>query len=95
VPRVIRSPEALADAEAIWNHVAQDRIGAADQLLDRIALRCDLLAGHPEIGQARPELGPDLRSFTVGNYVLFYRPSAQGIELVRIIHAARDVDALF
>ncbi len=47
------------------------------------------------MGRSRPELGPDLRSFPVGNYMIFYQPLDEGIEIVRIISAARDVDALF
>jgi plasmid stabilization system protein ParE len=33
----------------------------------------------------------------VNRYVLFYRPltGAVGIELVRVLHGARDVDAVF
>ena len=29
------------------------------------------------------------------NYVIFYRPTGAGIDVVRVIHAARDIEALF
>ena len=49
----------------------------------------------PGIGRARPELRPDLRSFAVGRYVIFYRATREGIEVVRVIHGMRDIDRIF
>jgi toxin ParE1/3/4 len=31
----------------------------------------------------------------VGNYVVFYRPIENGIEVVRVLHGRRDIAALF
>ena len=48
------------------------------------------------MGRSREEdLRPDLFSFPVGRHVLFYRPQPGGIVLVRVIHGARDLPALF
>jgi toxin ParE1/3/4 len=47
------------------------------------------------MGQQRPELAANLRSYSVGNYVIFYRPVQKGIEIARVIHAARDIGAQF
>ena len=47
------------------------------------------------MGRARPELAPDLRSFPVKRFILFYRPDAKGIELVRALDGARNVDGIF
>jgi toxin ParE1/3/4 len=47
------------------------------------------------MGRARPELAPELRSFPVKRYVLYYRPDADGIELVRVLDGARNIEALF
>lgn len=30
-----------------------------------------------------------------GDYLIFYRPVDRGIEVVRVIHGARDIEALF
>jgi toxin ParE1/3/4 len=54
-----------------------------------------LLAGQPLLGRLRPELAPNLRNFPVGNHVIFYRPIDNGIEVARVLHGARDIDALF
>jgi toxin ParE1/3/4 len=87
--------DARQDLQNIWDHIAQDSPGAADQFLGRVLKTLRLLAGNSQMGQARPELGDRLRSFTVGAYVVFFRPFEQGIEVARIVHGARDLDVLF
>jgi toxin ParE1/3/4 len=47
------------------------------------------------MGRSREDLRPDLFSFPVGQYVLFYREQPGGIVLVRVIHGRRDLPALF
>ncbi|MFN6563165.1 MAG: type II toxin-antitoxin system RelE/ParE family toxin [Nostoc sp. ChiSLP01] len=44
------------------------------------------LAKFPQIGKQRSELAPLLRSFPVKNYLIFYRPIDEGIEIVRILY---------
>jgi toxin ParE1/3/4 len=46
----------------------------------------------PGCGREEPKLGADLRSFPVGSYLIFYRPAANGIALVRVLHGARDIN---
>ncbi|WP_242097800.1 MULTISPECIES: type II toxin-antitoxin system RelE/ParE family toxin [unclassified Sphingomonas] len=89
--RAVRSPLARSDAIGIWRYVATDSEAFADALLERIDAKLRLLAANPRLGRERPELGNGLRSFTVGNYVLYYRPIDGGMELVRLLHGARDV----
>jgi toxin ParE1/3/4 len=88
-----KSPQAEADVTAIWQFVAEDNIRAADALLDRIEAAFDMLAEMPRVGRAREDLAPKLRSFPVGNYLIFYVPVPEGIEVVRVMHARRDIDA--
>ncbi|MBM3942105.1 MAG: type II toxin-antitoxin system RelE/ParE family toxin [SAR202 cluster bacterium] len=53
------------------------------------------MAYHPRIGRRRSELAPELRSFAVQDYVILYRPMADGVEVVRILHGSRDIESLF
>jgi hypothetical protein len=39
-------------------------------------------------------LAPELRSFPVGRYVVFYRPQDDGIDVVRVLHSARDIESI-
>jgi toxin ParE1/3/4 len=94
--RVIRSTQAKRDLLLIWVHVAEDDIRAADALIDSFTEKLSLLARFPGMGPLRPELAPNLRSFPVGKYLLFYREGERGgIELVRVVHGARDLKRVF
>ena len=74
MPQVLKRPQAEADLDDIWWHIAQDNPDAADRLLDSIDERCTTLAQFPYIGISRDELMPALRSLPVGNYLIFYLP---------------------
>jgi toxin ParE1/3/4 len=97
MPRLVIAPEARQDLQAIRDYIAKDDRKAAQRFVTRLRDMARMLAGAPAIGRERPELGPDIRSFVVDRYVLFYRPltGAVGVELVRVLHGARDVDAVF
>ena len=92
---VVLSELAETDLTDIWVFVAQDNAEAADRLLDHIHEKCQFLAGSPKAGRQRSELDPSIRSFAVGNYVVFYRESANGIEVARVLHGRRDIPSLF
>ena len=79
------------------DYIAKDDPQAARRVVMRLRDMARMLAGAPAMGRARPELGTNIRSFVADRYVLFYRPltGAAGIELVRVLHGARDVDAIF
>ena len=82
------------DVASIWRYIARDSEGYADAMLARFTEKLRLLAGNPALGTPRRELRAGLRSFAVGNYVLFYAPEGGGIMVYRILHAARDVGAI-
>jgi toxin ParE1/3/4 len=92
---IVKRPQAEADLDEIWWYIAQDNPDAADRMLDRIEERCTALAQFPLMGISRDELLPSLRSLPVGNYLIFYLPLEDGIEIVRVLPGMRDIDALF
>jgi toxin ParE1/3/4 len=92
---VCRRPLAAVDIEEIWDHIADDSLRAADRWIDQLDEQFALLATQPLMGRAREELAPGLRSFPFGRYVIFYEPIEGGIDIVRLLHSARDVDAQF
>ncbi|MCC6763871.1 MAG: type II toxin-antitoxin system RelE/ParE family toxin [Deltaproteobacteria bacterium] len=93
--RVTKRPEAEADLLEIAVYIAQDDLAASDRFIDAVAEKLDFLARHPTMGRLRPELAPNLRSFPIGQYVIFYRPTRNGIDVVRVLSGARDIPALF
>ena len=91
--RVIPTPLAGSDLKEIGRHIAresQDR-SVAMRFLDTIEQRLQLYATQPRMGEERPDLGLDVRQFSVGRYVVFYRPIETGIEVLRLFHGSRDI----
>jgi toxin ParE1/3/4 len=67
------SSRARADLDNIWHHVVVESgsESAADGIVDLIADRFLLLSDWPRLGRARNDLRRGLRSFPVGDYVIF------------------------
>ncbi len=95
MPQVFRRPLAEADLDDIWWCIAQDNSDAADMLLDKIEERLQTLAQFPNMGINRDELMTSLRSLPIGNYMIFYLPLDDGIEVVRVLSGMREIDPLF
>ncbi|HXQ52741.1 MAG TPA: type II toxin-antitoxin system RelE/ParE family toxin [Stellaceae bacterium] len=52
------------------------------------------LRHFPLAGPAREQLAPGLRVTFHGNYAIYYRPLADAVIVIRVLHAARDAVAL-
>lgn len=90
------SAQAETDLEDIWLHIAFDSPVNADRFLDwLVSAITATLASAPLAGRARDEFEAGLRSFAFENYVAFYRNSNKTVEIVRIIHGARDLGTIF
>lgn len=63
--------------------------------VDRFSEKFKLVAGQPDMGRLREDLMPDVRSFPFERYIIFYIPSADGFDVVRILHSARDIEPQF
>jgi len=92
MPRLLKRPEAENDLVDIWLYIAQDNPVNADRFLDRIQESCLALANFPQMGTKRDELKTGLRSHTVGRYLIFYFPQADGIDIVRVLHGSREIE---
>lgn len=89
---IVRLPRAEEDLVQIWRYIAEDNEMAADRLLDRFAQVAQKLASHPEVGRLRSELADGMRSFLVGNYVLFYSATPTELVIVRVLSRYLDTD---
>lgn len=93
--RITRTVQANRDLDDIWLQIALDNPSAADLHIDRIVMRCLALADHPRLGPARPEIAPDARMLVVGDYLVLYRFRKDGVQIVRVVHGARQLEGLF
>ncbi len=80
------------DLDEIWLYIARKSVSAADRQLAKLHKTFQLIATHPDMGEQRPEFaGGDCRSFSAGSYVVYYRKFDGGVEVVRVVHGARDM----
>jgi toxin ParE1/3/4 len=94
--RLTITDSAIADLQEIYYYIAQDKVEAARKFIERLRLKARLLAKNPRIGRNRTvDLRPDLYSFPVGKYILFYTLQTGGIVLIRVLHGSRDLQAIF
>ena len=91
--------QALEDLQAITDTIAEDNLPAAERVLDALLACFELLGKNPEAGTARDDLHKGIRMFVprspADNYVVFYYPIRDGIEVSDVIHAKRDWEGLF
>jgi toxin ParE1/3/4 len=95
VPQIRYTRRARDDLLDIWLHIAADDPGAADAAFARIEARIAVLADFPELAPLRPEIAPGARVLVARPYLILYRalPLPEGVQVVRVLHGARDIDA--
>jgi toxin ParE1/3/4 len=86
------SPRASEDLLEIWSYIADDSEANADGFIDKISETMELLARQPGVGRHREELAQGIQSFPVGRYIIFYRVVVGTVEIVRVLHGARDIE---
>lgn len=92
---VVITDAAWGDLADIVRHVAIDSPQAADRLLDELYDRCSSLALNPlafPVVDGYEEAG--IRRRLYGNYLIFYRCTEEAVEILHVLHGARDYDAL-
>jgi toxin ParE1/3/4 len=90
------TPQARFDLLSIWEFIARDNIRAADRLAERMEAAFRLLARFPKTGHNRADVHTSVSVlfWPVGSYVVAYRSEPRPLVVLRILHAARDLDAL-
>jgi toxin ParE1/3/4 len=89
------SPRARADLIDIWSYIADDSVTNADAYIDKLYEAIEALGRHPGSGRRRDELAPGIQSFPFARYIIFYRVVTNTIEIVRVLHGARDIENIF
>jgi len=97
---VIKTPQAIFDLVELADYIAKDSLDFAERFLQAAEDTFTFLAQTPEFGQICPapkakEAGIRMRAvFGFRNHIVFYRAVAQGVVVVRVIHAARNWEAI-
>ena len=91
------SAPAKRDLDNIWSYLARESqsIVIADAMIASIEEHFSMIVRSPDIGRPRDEIEPGLRSFPVGNYLIYYRERGSRVVLSRVIHGMRDQKSAF
>jgi plasmid stabilization system protein ParE len=93
--RFILTPRARQDVNDIWDYIANDNIEAADRVIDALDNAMIKLAKNPGMGHRRDELTDKHHRFLlVYSYLIVYRHETKPLQIIRILHAARDVQSI-
>ena len=80
---------ARADLARIRTYIGQENPAAANRVAVQLLAACDRLEYLPERG--RPGLVPGTRELAaVWPYVIVYRVTPEGVQILRIWHGAQD-----
>ena len=91
---VRRHPLAEEDLIGIWVRTASDNPTIADGFLDALDRRMHTLAASPALGRRRPGLAHAF-DIPLPGHVVVYRADDDGIDVVRVLDDAHDIEALF
>ena len=87
---------ATRDLREIWRYyaaVASPEI--ADGFVITLTRAGERTLDRPLAWRTRDDLAPGLRAIRVKPYILFYRTTSSGIEVLRVLHERRDIAAVF
>lgn len=98
---VVFNPRAVADLEEITSYIAQDNPMAAEAVRENLLDTAERLALSPGLG-IRPRFSAPrfagirfLPADQYPTYLLFYRELNDEIEVLRVLHGARNLPPLF
>jgi toxin ParE1/3/4 len=95
--------EALAEVDLLdhLDYIADDNPDAALRFVEAIEKACERLAEMPNIGRIREFNNPRLMGIRMWpvpgfpRYIIFYQANEAQVRVLRILHSARDIPALF
>lgn len=83
-------PQAETDIEAIALYIAADNPPAARRWLEDMLQRFRHLGEMPGMGVSRSHIRKDLRTLAAGSYLVLYVVADNGVEIIRVVHGARQ-----
>ena len=89
------SPLAEDDLDSIWNYFAQYDTENATRFSLELLEAFWMLAHNPMAGRNRSYIRDSLRMFPKNDYCIFYYPDPNGVQIMRVLHSARDIETIF
>ncbi|MGO9467808.1 MAG: type II toxin-antitoxin system RelE/ParE family toxin [Isosphaeraceae bacterium] len=99
-PVILKKPAARVDLAGCYAYIGERNTDAARRFRLAAETTFTALARMPGIGAPYELANPRLRGLRSAqvrrfrNYLIFYLPVAGGIEVIRVLHAARNIRAI-
>ncbi|MBC7835035.1 MAG: type II toxin-antitoxin system RelE/ParE family toxin [Phycisphaerales bacterium] len=85
------TPAAEADLREHNQYLLERSLIAADRFLVEFDEACRMLARFPGVGHSRTDLTrAQVRFYRVQSHLIVYRPRTRPLQIVRVLHGARD-----
>lgn len=87
----VLAPAAKNDLKDIYQYgLRQWGQAQSESYLSTLKNQFWLLTEQPLVGTERSDLLPDTRSLPIENHTLFYRVTANRVEIIRVLHGRQD-----
>lgn len=86
--------ESIAMPSDLWGSTNAEHLAAARSFAEKLEQLCQLITLHPEMGPPRNTLQEGIRSVLFQRYVIFYRIRGNCVEVLRVLRATREIDAV-
>lgn len=91
--KLIWSPQAIEDIQAIAEYIARDSIVYAESTVERIFQAPERLMQFPKLGRIVPEKNDDsIRELFVFQYRIIYEILASEIHILTVVHGKRIIE---
>ena len=93
--KIVWTEPSVEDLRELHAYIARDSEMYASGFVERIILAVEQLPDHPRIGRVVPEKNDEnVRELLYQNYRIIYRVKSDQIEVLTVIHGARDLTTL-
>ena len=87
--------DAIQDLDEICDRLSTNNYNAVIRFFDAVRPKCKVVANSPNMGKSYEYLSPKLLGFIVDDYIIFYYPTKNGINVARILSGYRDLESIF
>jgi toxin ParE1/3/4 len=93
--KVVITDAAFEDLRLIGDYIAEQNPARAESFIEALLERCERLSATPRAWPLVPRYEMrGIRRRVYGNYLIFYRIAADSIEVIHVLHGARDCEPL-
>jgi toxin ParE1/3/4 len=92
---VVISSRAVQDLADITDYISRDNPVRALSFANELEAHCMKIGERPLSFPGRTEWGADKRSAVYGRYVVIFKLNEDHVEVLRVVHGARDIDEMF